>query len=146
MIKDSEGNFKKIPNCEKGFAYVLDISKYKEWISGVVTTNVSHEFSNLAKVPSGQRDPIGLEPQNYPSKNFTLINNTGSELLELYISPDFAPYWGYNLLHSMSMLNDSQFNVHITDRTCYYLFKAKSKTTDFEKNINICENDILTIK
>ena|ERR1039457_6570637 len=85
------------------------------------------------------------------SQNFTLVNQTGLTIAELYLSPTKEKTWGDDILGE-GVLEDNhkmEIKFHHSATACHWDMKVvDSRKSSYEwSNINLCEEcDIITIK
>ncbi|MEJ2535612.1 MAG: hypothetical protein P8048_00885 [Calditrichia bacterium] len=80
--------------------------------------------------------------------HFTLVNKTGLNLIDIYISPAGQNQWGEDLfLGTFNNFEAKDFTVKTKEKVCLYDLKAvKLDSTELIfKNINLCKMLIVTL-
>ncbi len=88
----------------------------------------------------------GVSAQN--EVKFTLVNKTGFDLIDIYISPADQNQWGEDLsLGVFNNLEAKDFTIKTTEKICLYDLKAvKPDSTELIfKNVNLCKMLIVTL-
>ena len=79
---------------------------------------------------------------------FTLVNKTGFEFVDIFISPAGENNWGKDLsLGVFADLQAKDFSIKTSEKTCTYDLKAMrpDSTVLIFKNINLCKMIIVTL-
>lgn len=83
-------------------------------------------------------------------QDFALINKTGYELKEIYVSPSKTDEWQEDVLGKQVLGHGERLNVHFTPKTQTCKWDLKVVYTDDDSSavwsdINLCEVDKVTI-
>lgn len=103
------------------------------WVAGVLTVAVAMP----ALAQSAKQD-------------FALINRTGYELKEIYVSPSKADDWQEDILGKQTLAEGERLNVRFTPKTqtCKWDLKVVytvDETSAVWSDINLCDVDKITI-
>ena len=84
-------------------------------------------------------------------QDFTLVNKTGYELSEIYVSPSKANEWQDDVLGDDSLDDDESLNVHFANSGKACMFDIKVVYTVDESSaiwhdIDLCETSKVTIR
>lgn len=84
-------------------------------------------------------------------QDFALINKTGYELKEIYVSPSKANDWQEDVLGKQTLGDGEKLNVHFSPkvRTCKWDLKvvySEDDTSAVWSDINLCEVEKVTIR
>lgn len=91
-------------------------------------------------------DPFNLYAQH--EVKFTLVNKTGFEFVDIFISPAGENKWGEDLsLGVFTDLEAKDFSIRTKEKTCSYDLKAMKpdSTLLIFRNINLCKMIIVTL-
>jgi len=83
-------------------------------------------------------------------QDFTLVNKTGYELKELYVSPSKADDWQEDVLGQATLDDGAKVNIHFNAKTntCKWDLKvvySDDSSSAVWSNINLCEVEKITI-
>jgi hypothetical protein len=83
-------------------------------------------------------------------QDFRLVNKTGYELKEVYVSPSKADDWQEDVLGTGTLDDGKAINIHFSPKTRTCKWDLKVVYTDDDSsavwsNINLCEVDKITI-
>jgi len=84
-------------------------------------------------------------------QDFTLINKTGYELKEVYVSPNHAADWQEDVLGQDTLADDARVNIHFNraSKTCHWDLKVVYSDDDSSavwSDINLCQVERITIR
>lgn len=82
-------------------------------------------------------------------QNFALVNRTGYQINEVYVSPTAADQWGRDILGDGVMPNNQRRNITFPQRTQACMFDIRIVYADNERaerrNVNLCQVSVVTL-
>ncbi|MBE2255168.1 MAG: hypothetical protein IAE65_03135 [Ignavibacteria bacterium] len=90
------------------------------------------------------------ENQKTGRQNFSMTNNTGMTLIDVYISPSESNDWGEDVIPKDMIADGETFNFTFTDVSpdkCVWdiKFNAEDGVEYFMKGVNLCEISTITL-
>jgi len=87
---------------------------------------------------------------NAQNQNFSMTNNTGMILVDVFISPDDANNWGSDVIPKDMILDGETFNFTFTDVAadkCIWdiMFTADNGTKYYMQNVDLCNTVTITL-
>ena len=84
------------------------------------------------------------------SQNFTMTNNTGMILVDVFISPSDSESWGSDVIPGDLILDGESFDFTFTDvspEKCMWdiMFTADDGVKYYMKGVNLCEITTITL-
>jgi len=96
--------------------------------------------------------PAAVQPAfaDEAKQDFTLVNKTGYELKEVYVSPSKADDWQEDILGQATLDDGAKVNIHFNAKTHTCKWDLKVVYSDDNSNavwsdINLCEVEKITI-
>lgn len=84
------------------------------------------------------------------SQDFSMTNNTGMTLVDVFISPSDAETWGSDVIPTDMILDGETFNFTFTDvspEKCMWdiMFTAEDGVKYYMRDVNLCELTTITL-
>lgn len=83
------------------------------------------------------------------AQDFTMTNNTGMILIDVFISPDNANDWGSDVIPKDMILDGETFvfKFSVDEQHCVWdiMFTADNGTKYYMQNVNLCSTTNLTL-